>query len=262
MAIVIRELKTHAELKSIEPLQRQIWGCADIDILAPLSLRAEVETGALLFGAYDDDRIVGFMYGFFGYHDGRFDLHSDMTGLLPEYRDRGLGYQLKLRQREWALARGIDTVTWTFDPLRSRNAYFNFHKLGAVCDSYRVNFYGEHSTSALHQNATDRLFVNWRITTERVQARLAGVAPAPIEGSPVITIGAGSEPVVHRVSPGEVEKAIIEIPLEPDAIQAESRELATRWRMTTRAAFLEWTGAGYTVTDAVGGRYLLERGER
>src|SRR5579863_7350695 len=96
----IREIKSFPDLKAVEHLQRVVWGAADIDILAPLSLRAAVEAGNLLLGAFDGSTMVGFVYAFLGYLHGEVELHSDMTGLLPEYRDRGLGYRLKLAQRE------------------------------------------------------------------------------------------------------------------------------------------------------------------
>src|SRR5882724_5697676 len=99
----IRELKSGADLKGVEELQRVVWRSADIDILSPLSLRASIETGALLLGAFDGSTMAGFVYAFPGYLHGRVELHSDMTGLRPEYRDQGLGYRLKLAQREWAL---------------------------------------------------------------------------------------------------------------------------------------------------------------
>lgn len=250
----IREVKSSADLKAVEELQRVVWGSADLDILSPLSLRASIETGALLLGAFDGATMVGFLYAFPGYHDGQIELHSDMTGLRPEYRDQGLGYRLKLEQRDWALKRGIPVVTWTFDPLRSRNAYFNFHKLGAISDSYRVNFYGEDSTSFLHRNSTDRLWVTWELDTARVRDRLAGVQPPVIDAPSILTVGQDSEPVVQDVAHG-VPRVVIEIPLDPDSVTVET---AGRWREATRNAFLERLSAGYVVTDAAQeGRYLL-----
>lgn len=253
--IEIRELKSFDDHKSVVGLQRAVWGAADIDILAPLSLRAAVAAGNLLLGAFDGEKIVGFVYGFLGMLDGQIELHSDMAGLLHEYRDRGLGYRLKLAQRDWALERGIKLVTWTFDPLRSRNAYFNCHKLGAISDSYRVNFYGEDSTSFLHRNATDRLWMSWEIDTDRVRERIAGVRPPPIEGAPIVSIGPVSEPLRHSASK-DAQRVTIQIPLDPDAIPPD---LAVRWREVTREAFVERIAEGYRVMDANRGVYLLEK---
>jgi predicted GNAT superfamily acetyltransferase len=252
----IRELKSLAELKDVEELQRTVWGAADIDILAPLSLRAAVEVGNLLLGLFDGASMVGFVYGFLGYLNGQVELHSDMAGLIPKYRDRGLGYRLKLAQRDWALERGIGLVTWTFDPLRSRNAYFNFHKLGATSRSYQVNFYGEDSTSFLHRNSTDRLWIEWDLDSPRVKGRIGGVELPPIEGEALVSIGPDSEPLRHSVDPA-APKVTIQIPLDPDVLAID---LARRWRELTRAAFLEWIGRGYAVMDSSAGVYLLERG--
>ena len=248
-----RELKSAADLKAVEELQRVVWGVKDIDVLSPLTLRASIETGALLLGAFDGATLAGFVYAFPGYVHRQIELHSDMTGLRPEYRDQGLGYRLKLIQREWALERGIPIVTWTFDPLRSRNAYFNFHKLGAISDSYRVDFYGEDSTSVLHQNSTDRLWVTWELDSTRVRNRLAGIKPPVIHAPSIISVGAAQEPVLHVVAPG-VHEAVLEIPLDPDAVDLD---LARRWREVTRATFLEKIAAGYVVIDSNRGRYLL-----
>ena len=93
----IRELTSSQDLKAVEELQRIVWGAADIDILSPLSLRASLETGALLLGAFDGAKLAGFVYAFPGYRHRQIELHSDMTGLRPEYRDRGLGYQLSFQ---------------------------------------------------------------------------------------------------------------------------------------------------------------------
>ena len=242
--MTIKQLRSSAELKSVEQLQRDVWGCADIDILAPLSLRASLAAGALLLGAFDNETIIGFSYAFPALHN---ELHSDMTGILDAYRDKGIGYQLKLTQKDYAIRHGIQTITWTFDPLRSRNAYFNFNKLGATSDSYRVDFYGSDSTSFLHQNSTDRLWVTWRVDQERF-------GPNEIEGDLVVSRSESNAPMRHQIT--LAEKAVIEIPLDPDALPIE---LAREWRSVTRTAFLELFQDGFTVTGAKNGRYQLER---
>ena len=256
--IEIREARSALDLKSVESLQRAIWGAADIDILSPLSLRAAIETGAPLLGAYDGAEMIGFSYGFLGLHNAQIEVHSDMTGLLPAYRDLGIGYKLKLAQRAWCLTRGIRLATWTFDPLRSRNAYFNFWKLGATSASYRVNFYGDDSTSFLHRNSTDRLWITWELDSPRVVDRLAGGTPEEIEGQVYIGPSESNRPVTHQLPSGA--KAVIEVPRDPDAIEAESLALAREWRTATRAGFLALMEAGFVVTNSKNGRYQLERG--
>src|SRR5436853_2757225 len=95
-----------------------------------------------------------------------------MLSVKSAYRNFNLGYKLKLAQRERVLAQGIDRITWTFDPLQSLNAYFNFRKLGVIADAYKINFYGEATSSFLHQIGTDRLWVTWLLDSERVRERL------------------------------------------------------------------------------------------
>ncbi len=100
--------------------------------------------------------MVGFAFGFLGREHGHIAIHSHMLAVLETYRHLDLGSQLKQAQRERAIAMGIHEMTWTFDPLQSRNAHFNFSKLGVVSDLYKVDFYGPETSSMLHRNSTDR----------------------------------------------------------------------------------------------------------
>src|SRR5882724_973917 len=153
-SIVIRDITTIADMHAMEELQREVWGIDDLEVFPALALVPMREVGAVLVGAFDADRMIGFVFGFPGTDQGRQILHSDMLAVRPEYRAQGLGYQLKLAQRERAIAAGIDTITWTFDPLQSLNAHLNIARLGVTADSYRVNYYGE-TTSFLHAFGTD-----------------------------------------------------------------------------------------------------------
>src|SRR5882762_7257164 len=148
-AIVIRDLNAISELREVEELQKQVWGIEDREVFPTLALIPMIETGAVLIGAFDGDNMAGFVFGFPGLESGRAIIHSDMLAVKPAYRSLGLGYKLKLAQRERTLTKGIDTITWTFDPLQSLNAYLNVAKLGVIADRYRVNYYGE-TTSFLH----------------------------------------------------------------------------------------------------------------
>ena len=155
-----------------------------------------VHRGATLIGAFEPSgRMVGFAYAVVGMKAGKPMLWSHMTGVLPEYRG-GLGYRLKLAQRERALAQGYDLIEWTFDPMQAMNAHFNFAKLGGVVEEYAVNFYGE-STSALHRGTpTDRVVLSWqhRRAARRaaaragaaLRARVARGAEAPIVNTTVM----------------------------------------------------------------------------
>ena len=158
----IRELRSQAELHTVEDLQKEIWQCSDLEVLPAIHMTAAREVGAILLGAFDGETMIGFVYGFPGFEHGERVIHSDMLAVRNAYRDRGIGRALKLAQREHALARGVKRITWTFDPLQERNAYLNFEKLGVTADRYLRDFYGE-TTSPLHAGGTDRLWVTWHL---------------------------------------------------------------------------------------------------
>jgi predicted GNAT superfamily acetyltransferase len=165
-----------------------------------------------------------------------------MLAVKHAYRNFHLGYKLKLAQREAVLAQGINLITWTFDPLQSLNAYFNFTKLGVISNRYVINFYGEEAASFLHQTGTDRFWVKWLLTSERVVQRLKTTNPT-------------------RENPSD--KLLIEIPADIDTLQEQKPELALEWRQRTRREFTEAIAAGYTVVDfyreGTKGIYILGR---
>src|SRR5438132_13787881 len=171
-AIVIRDIDLLSEMREVETLQKEVWGCDDLDVVPLTMFVAGREVGAVLVGAYDESTMIGFVYGFPGYENGHLTHHSHMLAVRPSYRNFNLGYKLKLAQRERVLAQGIRRITWTFDPLQSLNAYFNFGRLGVVADNYKINFYGETTSSFLHQIGTDRLWVTWLLDSQRVRERL------------------------------------------------------------------------------------------
>src|SRR5262252_8498750 len=170
--IVIRDIEGVAELRAVEALQKEVWGSDDLDVVPLTLLVASRAVGATLIGAYDGGRLVGFVYGFTGYEHGQVTHHSHMLAVKPGYRNHKLGFKLKLAQRERVLAQGITRITWTFDPLQSLNAHLNFGNLGVVSDSYKTNFYGEATSSFLHQAGTDRLWVTWFLDSQRVRERI------------------------------------------------------------------------------------------
>jgi predicted GNAT superfamily acetyltransferase len=158
----IREIRGHAELRAVEELQKEVWGCSDLEVLPAIHMTAAREVGAILLGAFEGGTLIGFVYGFPGFEDERRVIHSDMLAVRDADRDRGVGRALKLAQREHALARGVDRITWTFDPFQARNAYLNFMRLGVTADRYLRDFYGE-TSSPLHAGGTDRLWVTWHL---------------------------------------------------------------------------------------------------
>ncbi len=261
-SITIRDITDLAEMREVEELQKEIWGVADREVLPAMAMRPITVVGGVLIGAFDNSRMVGFVFGFPGLDESRLILHSDMLAVKTEYRSHGIGYQLKLAQRERALEKGIDMITWTFDPLQAANAHLNFSRLGVISDRYFVNFYGE-TTSYLHRTGTDRLWVKWFLNSERVrdrsQERLKGtsVSNERDRSSILIRVAENEEPKVLHDGP-TVETAIIEVPGDINAILRDDCKVAIRWREATRHAFKVALDAGYVVEEF----YLVQREKR
>ncbi|MGD0296673.1 MAG: GNAT family N-acetyltransferase [Bryobacteraceae bacterium] len=186
--IEIRTLTAHPEFQDAVRLQQQIWGFEEIELLPLRLFVVASKVGGQVFGAYDGQRMVGFCLAIPGLKlgglkaGGKSYLHSHMLGVLPDYRDAGVGRRLKLAQREEALSRGIDLIEWTFDPLEIKNAFFNTERLGAIVRRYVFNQYGT-TTSHLHGGLpTDRCIAEWWIGSPRVKAIIAG---QPFERNPI-----------------------------------------------------------------------------
>jgi predicted GNAT superfamily acetyltransferase len=273
-AILIRDLKTIAELDAVLRLEKEVWEFEDADV-TPLTLAVAMKaTGSIWLGAFDGDALVGFAFAFPSLERGNIGLHSHTLAVRPQCDNRGIGFQLKLAQRQRALARGIPEITWTFDPLRSRNAHLNFAKLGVISNSYRPDFYGVQTSSSLHTNGTDRLWVTWRLADPRVEERLKGKnrrtetldALALLE--PLVRFNGDGRPAEAELGLALSRQRIaIEIPGEIGRIENTDHELAHQWRLATRRAFTAALNAGFTITEFCRsirgqqgpGAYLLEK---
>ena len=258
---MICDIDSVSDMHQVEALEKEIWGCDDLDVLPATILSASREVGGVLVGAYNDQSLVGFVYGFPGLEDGEITHHSHMLAVKPSQRNLNLGYKLKLAQRDRVLAQNIKRITWTFDPLQSLNAYFNFNKLGVVADKYKVNFYGESTTSFLHQFGTDRLWVSWMIQSDRVNRRLSNQSFESTFKSelPRLVQVRNDEPIASEplVIAGEPHLAI-EIPSDINALQKKDPALAMRWREITRRAFTAAISSEYLVQDFFRGQRAEE----
>lgn len=176
MSVEIRQLKQHSEFGEAVRLQREIWGFQDVELLPLRLFVVASKIGGQVLGAFDGIQMVGFCLGIPGLKGGaKAYLHSHMLGVLPSYRNTGLGRRIKWKQREFALAEGIDLIEWTFDPLEIKNAFFNIERLGAIVRRYVHNQYGT-TTSHLHGGLpTDRLTAEWWIASPRVKAHHEGL---------------------------------------------------------------------------------------
>ena len=263
--ITIRDVATAAELHAVEQLQREVWGIPDLDVVPLSHLVATKTAGGVLIGAFDEHALIGFVYGFPAIEDGEMTHHSHMLAVKADHRGHHLGERLKFAQRERVLAQGIEVVSWTFDPLRSKNAYLNFRKLGVTCNKYFVDFYGHDASSFLHRNGTDRFWVNWRLTSAGVLDRMEnGVSPpGRNDRRPMLRVSETLRPVFDPHAGLSERDVSIEIPTDIDYIERHDKELAADWRESARRAFSDAIKAGHSVVDFVRygnkGSYLLRR---
>lgn len=267
--IMIRPLTSMADMKAVEHIQRTSWNMEELSIIPAHTLHALQHNGAALLGAIDGDLVVGFALGVIATVEdlynridqvaaARLKMFSVIAGVLPEYQKRGVGYQLKMAQRDFANRIGIRLITWTFDPLESLNGRFNIGKLGAVCHHYRRNFHGD--MGGINAGLpTDRFEVEWWITSNRVQTRTNRVW-RPIELDALIGGGAlllnettfneDDMPVPpERPIEQNSNLMLVEIPANFQAIKRADFELAKRWREHTRLLFERVFADGYLVTD-------------
>jgi len=275
--IQLQQIDSIAQMKALEKLQQDVWGWSDLDTTPLMDFIILTELGGTLIGAFEGETLVGFAFGFPGYDEGQLVFHSHMLAVHPAYRECGLGQRLKLAQRIAALDRGFQRITWTFDPLQSTNAHLNVHKLGVVANRYRVNFYGEQSSSALHRHiGTDRLWVDWFLNSKRVKDRVDGrqhnscELAASDEAQHLIRSGSNGLPVSHPLDLRSARNVLIEIPANMTLLQQQSPDAAVAWRNATRAAFIDAFAAGYVVDDFLrtgsnrdrNGCYLLVPGRK
>jgi len=236
-AIAVRKCESLDEFNACVALQREIWGEADLEVEPATLFVVAAHSGGQVLGAFDGGRLVGYTLALVGLLEGTPYLHSHMTGVLAEYRDRGVGRLLKLYQREEALGRGIRLIQWTFDPLELRNAHFNLNRLGVICRKYLPNLYGV-TTSPLHRGLpTDRLLAEWRLDSRRVMAAVAEVASGEWR--------VASEPPARISVPADLEEWKRTGSTELPRLQERVREEFTKWFAKGYAAVgVRKTGAG------------------
>ena len=257
----IRDAETEAELHETEEIQREVWGFSDLDIVPAATLIATQWAGGMLLCAFEGERMIGFAYGFPAHEHGRVSIHSHMLAVRAEYRNLQIGFLLKAAQRKRALELGVSEMTWTFDPLQSLNAHLNFAKLGVIARRYIVNFYGETTSSPLHQGfGTDRLWVNWLLESERVTERIKRIQQRleaepsrqhpPVDESSLLVRREGVSPRLTDLSgPLSQNYCLIEIPHDVTSLKQRDPDTAVLWREATRKAFLAATDAGFIVED-------------
>ncbi len=281
----IRLIETPEEMPAVEALQRLVWPGSETDVVPAHLLVTAVHNGGLVLGAFDGEQLIGFLFGFPGIEivpDGPRPKHcSHMLGVHPDHRSAGIGFALKRAQWQMVRQQGLDHVTWTYDPLLSRNAYLNITRLGAVCNTYHRSEYGQMRDGLNAGLPSDRFQVDWWINTKRVERRLSRRSRTTLDldhfeqagTQRLYTLASSPDPSLARppksFSPPSDRLALIEIPSDFQALKAADFGLARDWRFFSREVFETVFAAGYLITDFVYDRagdtphslYVLAHGE-
>jgi predicted GNAT superfamily acetyltransferase len=277
--ITIRPAETVADYRACQDAQRRAWGIAEDGYLIPVAtLVGANRHGGLVLGAFlPGGAAVAMSFAFLGRIEDRLCLYSQLTGVVPNYQSRGLGYRIKLHQREFARSAGLDRIAWAFDPLQAGNAHFNLARLGAMAGRYIENMYGER-TDALNAGVpTDRLIAEWDTTAVAEPLATASIPPVEVATAPRLIMTdpkagddrePGGVPGPLVVAPvGTAPRVLLEIPGDIRRLRRDQPDLAERWRVAVGQSFRTAFDAGYHavhfVRDETAGRrrgfYVLER---
>lgn len=219
-ALDIRAVSAISELTDVGDVLQEVWGTTAPLVNVEL-LTAIAHSGGYVAGAFDGHRMVGASVGFLADHHGERALHSHVTGVIDAMRHGGIGQAIKLHQRAWAAERSLDWITWTFDPLVRRNAWFNIAVLGADVDAYLPSFYGTMTDAINVGDESDRLLMAWDVT--------APVLVTPRDGS------------------GAVTSLLVSTPLDVVELRRTDPFAVNRWRAETREALTSALDAGHRV---------------
>lgn len=232
--ITIRGLHTRDEMAALLLVADEVWGIAPGGLVGPDFLVALAHSDGYVVGAYEPDgtTMVAMSFGFLGRHDGEDVLHSHVTGVVPRLQNAGLGAAIKLHQRDWATERGLAAITWTFDPLVRRNAWFNLNRLGARAVEYHANFYGPLGDSINGDDDSDRLLAYWGISPTAVDSR----QPA----------GSGDGHDVTVATPDDIV-----------ALRRSDPAAAREWRISMRERLAPLLSTHDAVTMTPDGEYVL-----
>ena len=249
-------------LRACESLQQRVWGRED-ETLAASHMVAAVHAGGMAAGAFQSNRLLGFVFGFVSYRPQQPQpngLHSHLLAVLPEHRGQAIGKTLKWFQREWCLAHNLAWVTWTFDPLQAKNARLNLEHLGAVATSYRVDEYGILGGALAGTLPTDRLLAFWDLSGFRATGLAQGltVPGLELETLPPVLVNREGYPGALDTSRTE-PKLRVDIPANFTNLLHHNPNAALAWRFAVRKVMQAYLAVGYTVTRFIDTSYVLER---
>jgi predicted GNAT superfamily acetyltransferase len=263
---VIRLLESPEEMTLVEDLQRAVWPGSETDIVPAHVFITAIHNGGFVIGAFHEDHLIGFVFGFPGLEftpDGPRPKHcSHMMGIKPGKQDSGVGFALKRAQWQMVRKQGIDHITWTYDPLLSRNARLNIAKLGAVCNTYRRAEYGEMRDGLNAGLPSDRFQMDWWVNTPRVKRRLGNRPRKALklddftkaELQPLYTPLIGNSNLLQppeHFSPLQGHLLLAEIPSDFNTLKSEAFSIARDWRFFSREVFEAAFKTGYIITDFI-----------
>jgi predicted GNAT superfamily acetyltransferase len=250
--VQVRLAETEADARAAVDVLGEVWRREDGRKPLPPELAwVFAHSGNYVALACIDGEVVGAAIGFRGHDEAGPHLHSHIAGVRPELQCHNVGYVLKQHQRQWSMQQGLDRVTWTFDPLVARNAYFNVAKLGAELTRYYVDFYGPMDDGINDGDETDRCLVTWQLRSPRAEAAAAGelrrvdIATARADGAgTLLSIGEHGEPVRAAVD-GPVR--LLQVPADIVEVRHEDKALAHDWRLALREALVSAFADGLAV---------------
>jgi predicted GNAT superfamily acetyltransferase len=261
----VRELRELAELDEVYRLYDSIWrpDPSNPPVTTEL-LRALTKAGNYVGGAYDGDELIGACVGFFS-APAEVSMHSHVAGVSGAARGRNVGFALKLHQRAWALRRGVSTISWTFDPLIRRNAYFNVAKLAARPTEYLTNFYGDMRDGINSGDDTDRLLVRWELDAPAVgaaAARRSAIIDARLMPGATVALACGTDGRPAVADPAGDGVLLVAVPPDAEGMRRTDPGAAKAWRAALREVLggLLTDGARVTGFDRAGWYVVEQKG--
>ena len=257
--LIVEDAHDSSSCQRVADVLNSIWERPGTEMIDASILVAFAHAGNLVTAAVKDGKLIGAAAGFCGPLGMPF--HSHVVGFLPEAVGNGAGRAMKLYQRAWCLERGIDTMTWTYDPLVSRNGYFNIRRLGATVVRYYPDFYGVMTDLINAGQHSDRMLVRWD---------LARIPPSRESPGAALPLGHAQQAIADRdgsptvyVPPADMSAPVlVAVPLDIESMRRIHPPLAGEWRLQTRAALTDLLSSGWAVTDFTrSGQYVL-RNER
>jgi predicted GNAT superfamily acetyltransferase len=256
--IAIRPIKSLSDLRRCHEIQRAIWGYSDLMVFPYTILISMQHNGGVLLGAYVNAMLVGFVAGYLGMAGAKLYLFSQRMGVLPEYQSLGLGYRLKVAQREQMLRQGIDIIVWTYDPLEGKNATLNIEKLGGIVRNYARDIYGYVQNPLQTGLTTDRFLLEWHLMSDRVRERVRGRyerarAEDWLSGQdmPLVNYasweGDAPRPLAADLE-HECDAVLVQVAPDLQRIKRYDLNIARAWRESTRTIFETYFQRGYAVT--------------